>query len=68
MTCRIQRIEETPVWGGSRPGRAPKQEQGLQGVHKKRVEHCFSEEESIYNEIDFEHLTVVASAQEKRWH
>lgn len=46
--------EETPVWGGSSPGKAPNKSRDFSGAHKKLVEQYFSGEASIYNEVDFE--------------
>jgi hypothetical protein len=46
--------DETPVWGGSRPGKAGNKNRDFMGAHKKLVEHYFSGEESVYNEVDFE--------------
>ena len=50
----MSEAEETPVWGGSRPGKAPNKNRDFVGAHKKLAEHYFSGEESVYNEIDFE--------------
>ena len=46
--------DETPVWGGSRPGKARNKDRDFMGARKKLVEHYFSGKESVYNEIDFE--------------
>jgi hypothetical protein len=50
----MSKAEETPAWGGSRPGKAPNKNRDFMGAQKKLVEHYFSGEESLYNEIDFE--------------
>jgi hypothetical protein len=53
--------EETPVWGGSSPGKTPNKSRDFSGAHKKLVEQYFSGEASIYNEVDTDSLSLSLS-------
>jgi hypothetical protein len=45
--------EESPVWGGSRPGKASNKSRDFEGAHEQLVKHDFRDGDSLHNETDF---------------
>jgi hypothetical protein len=50
----IDREENVPKWGGSRPGKSPNKKRDFKGAHDTLVKQYFSGTDSVYDEVDFE--------------
>ena len=45
--------DDTPTWGGSRPGKSANKARNFEAAYEKLIKEYFSGEDSIYHENDF---------------